>query len=320
MVTTRRDLLALAGSAVIGSAWAQAWPSRPVRLLVGFAAGGNFDMVARLLEPALTSRMGQPVIVENRPGAGGNIATEALVRAAPDGYTLLLAGAASAINATLYDNLPFRFPADVAPVAGVVRFPNVMTVSSTLPVRTVGEFIAYTKAQPGGANHGSSGNGTTQHLAGELFKSMTGVELTHVPYKGAAQAINDLLGGQVQVLFEAVPASLAFIKSDRLRALAVTSAERSEVLPGVPTLSESVAGYEAIGWAGVCAPRDTAGSLIDAVNRAVNAALADSVIRGRLTELGATLMPSSPTEFARFIAAETEKWAQVIRKGHIRIT
>ena len=323
-MATRRELLILAAAAsvegVAAPAWAQAWPSQPLRLLVGFAAGGNFDLVARLLGPALAARLGQPVVVENRPGAGGNIATEARVRAAPDGHTFLLAGAANAVNATLHEKLPFQFPADVDPVAGVVRFANVMTVSSTLPVNTVAEFIAYAKAHPGRVNQGSSGNGTTQHLAGELFKSMTGVDLTHVPYKGAAPAINDLLAGEVQVLFEALPASLSFIRAGRLRALAVTSAGRSEVLPSVPSLSESLPGYEASGWTGLCAPRGSPAAVVDTVNQAVNASLGDAVLRGRFIDLGAAPMPGSAADFARFIVTETDKWARVIRAGNIRLT
>ena len=323
-MSTRRQLLILAAAASVegaaATAWAQAWPSRPLRLLVGFAAGGNFDLIARLLVPALSTRLGQTVIVDNRPGAGGNIATEALVRAAPDGYTLLLAGAANAVNATLYDKLPFRFPADVAAVAGVVRFPNVMTVSSALPVHTVAEFIAYARAHPGHVNQGSSGNGTTQHLAGELFRSMTGVDFTHVPYKGAAPAINDLLAGEVQVLFEPLPASLSFIKAGRLRALAVTSAARSDALPDVPAMGESVPGYEASGWAGICAPRGTPEAVVDAVNQAVNAILTDPLLRARLTDLGAMPMPGSAADFDKLIASETDKWARLIRAANIRPT
>jgi len=258
MPTRRQVLFLAAGStalaSVAGITRAQAYPARPVRVLVGFVAGGNFDIVARLLGQWLSEQFNQPVIVENRPGASSNLATEAVVRAPADGYTLLLGGAVNAVNATLYDNLGFNFISDLAPVAGVSGFPNVMTVNSSFPARTVPEFIAYAKANPGKVNQGSSGNGTTQHLAGALFKAMTGVDFLHVPYKGAPQAITDLLNGQVQVLFEPLPASIQHIKSGKLRALAVTTAARSEALPEVPTVAEFVPGYEASGWNGVCAP------------------------------------------------------------------
>ena len=259
---------------------AQAYPSRPVRILVGFAAGGNFDIVARLIGQWLSEQLGQPVIVENRPGAASNLATEAAVRAPADGYTLLLGGAVNAVNATLYERLGFNFLNDVAPVAGVVRFPNVMTVNASFPARTVAEFIVYAKANPNKINHGSSGNGTTQHLAGELFKMMTGASFTHVPYRGGSQAITDLLSGQVQVLFEALPPSIQHIKSGSLRALAVTTATRSEALPDLPAMGEFVPGYEASGWNGMCAPRNTPAEIIDRLNSVINAGLADSKDQG----------------------------------------
>lgn len=251
-------------------------------------AGGNFDIVARLIGQWLSEQFHQPVIIENRPGASSNLATEAAVHAPADGYTLLLGGAVNAVNATLYDNLGFNFIRDLAPVAGVVRFPNVMTVNASFPAKTLPEFIAYAKANPGKINQGSSGNGTTQHLAGALFKSMTGADFLHVPYKGAAQAITDLLNGQVQVLFEPLPASIQHIRSGKLRALAVTTAARSEALPDVPTVAEFVAGYEASGWNGVCAPRNTPAEIVGRLNSAINAGLADPKLKARLADLGAT--------------------------------
>jgi tripartite-type tricarboxylate transporter receptor subunit TctC len=322
MVTRRQVLYLAAGSAALASmagiARAQAYPTRPVRILVGFVAGGNFDIVARLIGQWLSEQFHQPVIVENRPGASSNLATEAVVRAPADGYTLLLGGAVNAVNATLYENLSFNFIRDLAPVAGVVRFPNVMTVNASFPAKTVPEFIAYAKANPGKVNQGSSGNGTTQHLAGALFKTMTGVDFLHVPYKGAPQAITDLLNGQVQVLFEPLPASIQHIKSGKLRALAVTTAARSEALPEVPTVAEFVPGYEASGWNGVCAPRNTPVEIIGKLNNAINAGLADPKVKGRLVDLGATTIAGSPADFGKLIVEETEKWAKVIRAGNIK--
>jgi len=322
MVTRRQVLSLAAGSAALATiartTWAQAYPARPVRILVGFAAGGNFDIVARLLGQSLSEQFGQPVIVENRPGASSNIATEAVVRAPADGYTLLLGGAVNAVNATLYDKLGFNFISDLAPVAGVVRFPNVMTVGASFPAKTVAEFIAYAKANPGKINHGSSGNGTTQHLAGELFKMMTGVDFLHVPYKGGSQAITALLGGQVQVLFEALPPSIPHIKSGQIRALAMTSAARSGALPDVPAASEFVPGYEASGWNGICAPRSTPAEIIEKLNKVVNASLADPQLKARLADLGATTLAGSSADFGKLIAEETEKWGKVIRAGNIK--
>jgi tripartite-type tricarboxylate transporter receptor subunit TctC len=322
MVTRRQVLYLAAGSAALASmagiTRAQAYPTRPVRVLVGFVAGGNFDIVARLIGQWLSEQFHQPVIVENRPGASSNLATEAVVRAPADGYTLLLGGAVNAVNATLYENLGFNFIRDLAPVAGVVRFPNVMTVNASSPAKTVPEFIAYAKANPGKVNQGSSGNGTTQHLAGALFKSMTGVDFLHVPYKGAPQAITDLLNGQVQVLFEPLPASIQHIKSGKLRALAVTTAARSEALPEVPTVSEFVPGYEASGWNGVCAPRNTPVEIIGKLDNAINAGLADPKLKARLADLGATPLAGSSADFGKLIAEETEKWGKVIRAGNIK--
>jgi tripartite-type tricarboxylate transporter receptor subunit TctC len=320
-VQRRQFLCTVGGLAAVWRheiALAQAYPTRPVRILVGFVPGGNFDIVARLIGQSLSEQLSQPVVVENRPGASSNLATEAVVRAPADGYTLLLGGAVNAVNATLFDNLGFNFISDLAPVAGVSRFPNVMTVNALFPARTVPEFIAYAKANPGKVNQGSSGNGTTQHLAGALFKTMTGADFLHVSYKGAAQAITDLLNGQVQVLFEPLPASIQHIKAGKLRALAVTSAARSEALPEVPTVAEFVPSYEASGWNGVCAPRNTPVEIIGKLNSAVNAGLADPKLKARLADLGATPLPGLPADFGKLIVEETEKWRKVIRTGNIK--
>jgi tripartite-type tricarboxylate transporter receptor subunit TctC len=319
----RRQFLHLAASAAVlpavpRTAAAQAYPSRPLRIIVGFAAGGNFDIIARLIGQWLSEQLGQPVIVENRPGAGSNLATEAAIRAPADGYTLLLGGAVNAVNATLYEKLNFNFIRDVAPVAGLVRFPNVMTVGASFPAKTVPEFVAYAKANPGKVNHGSSGIGTTQHLAGELFKTMTGAPFTHIPYRGAPLALTDLLSGQVQVVFEPLPATIQHIKSGALRALAVTTAARSEALPDLPTVSEFVPGYEASGWNGICAPANTPAEIIQKLNNAINAGLADPKMKSRLADLGATVLAGSPADFGRLIADETDKWATVIRAANIK--
>ena len=324
MPTRRRLLCLAAGFAALAAtreiAWAQSYPARPVRILVGFAAGGNFDIVARLIGQWLSEQLQQPVIVENRPGASSNLATEAVVRAPADGYTLLLGGAVNAVNATLYEKLGFNFIGDLAPVAGVVRFANVMTVTPSFPGKTIPEFIAYAKANPDRINQGSSGNGTTQHLAGELFKTMTGVSFVHVPYKGGSQALADLLGGQVQVAFEPLPASMQHIKSGRLRALGVTTATRSEALPELPAVAEFLPGYEASGWNGLCAPRGTAAEIIEKLNHLVNASLADPKVKARLADLGATTLGGSSADFGKLIADETEKWGRVIRAGNIKPT
>jgi tripartite-type tricarboxylate transporter receptor subunit TctC len=322
MVTRRQLVFWAAASTALPFAartgWAQSYPSRPVRILVGFVAGGNFDIVARLMGQWLSEQLHQPVIIENRPGASSNLATEAVIRAPADGYTLLLGGAVNAVNATLYEKLNFNFISDVAPVAGVSRFPNVMTVNASFVAKTVPEFIAYAKANPGKVNHGSSGNGTTQHLAGEVFKMMTGVNFLHVPYRGASQAITALLGGQVEVLFEPLPASIQFIRSGQLRALAVTTDARSEALPELPTVAEFVPGYEASGWNGVCAPKNTPVEIVEKLNSVINAGLADAKLKARLADLGATPLPGSSTDFGKLIAAETEKWGKVIRAGKIK--
>jgi tripartite-type tricarboxylate transporter receptor subunit TctC len=322
-MVTRRQLLCLAtGSTALAASakisWAQTYPTRPVRILVGFTAGGNFDIVARLMGQWLSEQLHQPVIVENRPGASSNLATEAVIRAPADGYTLLLGGTVNAINATLYEKLSFNFIRDVAPVSGVVRFPNVMTVSASFPAKTVPEFIAYAKANPGKINHGSSGNGTTQHLAGELFKMMTGVNFIHVPYRGAPQAITDLLSGLVQVLFEPLPASIQHIKSGKLRALAVTTATRSEALPDLPAMGEILPGYEASGWIGVGVPKNTSIEIIETLNKAINAGLADPKMKARFADLGATTLAGSSADFGKLIAEETEKWGKLIRAANIK--
>jgi len=323
MKLPRRQFLRLAAGvaafpAVSGFARADGYPTRPVHLLVGFAAGGNFDVVARIIGEWMSEQLHQPVIVENRPGASSNLATEAAVRAPADGYTLILGGAVNAVNATLFEKLSFNFISDLAPVAQLVEFPNVMTVGASFPAKTIPEFIAYAKANPGKLNQGSSGRGTTQHLAGELFKSLTGTEFIHVPYRGAAPAITDLLGGQVQVLFEALPPSLEHIKAGTLRALAVTTAVRSHVLPDVPTVGEFVRGYEASGWNGLLAPKDTPADIIARLNAVINAGLRDPRVKTRLASLGATTLPGSPADFGKLIAGETDKWGRVIRTAGIK--
>jgi len=319
----RRQFLAVLGgvstlplSAHISNA--DSFPSRPLRIIVGFAAGGNFDLVARVVAEHMSARLGQPVIVENRPGASSNIAAEAAVRAPPDGYTLFLAGAVNAINATLFDKLGFNFPDDIAPVAAAVQFPNVMLVSEVFPAKSVPEFIAYAKANPGKINHGSSGNGTTQHLAGELFKRTAGVSFVHVPYRGASQALTDLLGGRVQVLFEALPASIQHIKSGQLLALAVTTLSRSDALPDTPALAEFLPGYEASGWSGFCTPKNTPAPVIEKLNAAINESLRDPKVKARFGDLGAMTLGGSAHDFSMLIFRETEKWARIIRMANIR--
>jgi tripartite-type tricarboxylate transporter receptor subunit TctC len=324
MRVSRRNLLQMAGGslalpALTRVAPAQAYPARPVRLVVGFAAGGPNDISARIIAQWLSQRLGQQFIVENRPGAGSNIGTEFVVRAPADGYTLLLVPPPAAINATLYDNLSFNVLRDIAPVGGIVRVPEVMVVNPSLPAGSVREFIAYAKAHPGKINMASAGNGTMPHVAGELFKFMTGVDLVRVGYRGGGPAIVDLMAGQVQVMFETTLATLAHIKAQKLRALAVTSATRSAVLPDVPVLADTVPGYEATAWYGVGAPRNTPADVIETLNREINAALADAKIKGRLADLGGDPMPMTPAEFGKLVAAETEKWGKVIRTANIRL-
>jgi tripartite-type tricarboxylate transporter receptor subunit TctC len=292
---------------------AQAYPSRPVRLVVGFPAGGGTDTIARLLGNALSERLGQPFIIENRPGAGTNIGTEAVVRASADGYALLYVTPANAINATLYEKLNFNFIRDIAPVAGIVRIASVMVVNPSFAPKTVPEFITYAKANPGRINMASAGNGNSSHVSGELFKMMTGVDMVHVPYRGGAAALTDLIGGQVQVMFDAMPNSIAYIKGGQLRPLAVTTAKRSQVLPDVPAVAEFVPGYETSGWYGIGVPKSTPAEIVDKLNTEINAALADAKMQARLAEMGATMLTGSPAEFGAHVAAETEKWAKVVK-------
>ncbi len=298
---------------------AQAWPSRPVRWIVGYAPGGGNDIVARLMGQWFSARLGQPFVIENRPGAATNIAAESVVNAAPDGYTLLLVGQPNAINATLYETLAFNFIRDIAPVAGIMTVPNVMVVNPSFPANTVPEFIAHAKANPDKINMASAGNGSAAHLAGELFKSMTGVSMVHVPYRGQAPAIGDLLSGQVHVLFATSPASMEFIKTGKLKALAVTTAMRAEALPDLPTVGDFVPGYEASAWYGIGAPRKTPIEVIDTLTRETNAGLADAKLKIRLADLGGTLIPGSAADFGKLIADETEKWAKVIRSAGIKL-
>jgi tripartite-type tricarboxylate transporter receptor subunit TctC len=284
-----------------------------VRLLVGFAAGGINDILARLIGQWLSERLGQPFIVENRSGASGNIATEAVVNASADGYTLLLIGSSNTINATLYEKLNFNFVRDITPVAGIIRAPLVMEVNPIFPAKTVPEFIAYAKANPGKINMGSGGNGTSVQMSGELFKMMTGINMVHVPYRGEGPALSDLVGGQVQVMFSNMPASLEFVRAGKLRALAVTTASRSEALPDLPTVGEFVPGYEASGIGGVGAPRGTPAEIVDKLNREINAALTDRKMKVRFADLGAMALVGSSGEFGKLIADEIEKWAKVIK-------
>jgi tripartite-type tricarboxylate transporter receptor subunit TctC len=319
----RRQFLHLAAGAaalpaVSRMAWAEIYPSRPVRMVAPFAAGGGADILARLIGQWLSERLGQPFVIENRPGAAGNIGTEAVVKSSPDGYTLLLAGSPNTINATLYDKLNFNFIRDIAPVAGIVRFPFVMAVHPSVPAKTVPEFIAHAKANPGKINMASGGIGATPHVAGELFQMMTGVRMIHVPYRGAAPALTDLLAGQVQVYFANTVASIEYIRAGKLRPLAVTTATRSEVLPDIPTVGEFVPGYEASGWSGIGSPKNTPSQIVDKLNAETNAGLADPNMKVRLADLGGTVLAGSPADFGRHIADETEKWARVIRAANIK--
>jgi tripartite-type tricarboxylate transporter receptor subunit TctC len=314
----RRRFLHLATAAaalpsVSRMATAQTYPTRPVRLIIGYPPGGSADITARLLGQWLSERLGQPFVIESRPCASTNIATEAVVRAPPDGYTLLLVAPANAINATLYEKLNFNFISDIAPVAGIIRFPNVMVVNPLVPAKTVPEFIAYAKANPGRLNMASSGNGSTIHVSGELFKMMTGVNMVHVPYRGGAPALTDMISGQVQVMFDNVPTSIEFIRAGKLRALAVTTATRSEVLPDLPTVADFVPGYEASAWYGVGVPKGTPDDIIDKINKEINAILAEPKAKARLADLGASLLAGSPADFGKLVADETEKWGKVVK-------
>jgi tripartite-type tricarboxylate transporter receptor subunit TctC len=319
----RRQFLHLAAGAaalpaVSRLARAQDYPTRPVRILVGFAPGGGVDIMARLIGQWLSERLGQPFVIENRPVAGTNITTQVVVSAPPDGYTLLLVNAANAINATFYGNLNFNFLRDIAPVAGIMRVPSVMVVNPSVPAKTIPEFIAYAKANPGKINMASGGIGGPSHVSGELFNMMAGVSMVHVPYRGAGPALVDLLGGQVQVLFNSPPASIEYIKAGALRALAVTTATRAEALPDIPTVGEFVPGYEASQWYGVGVPKDTPTEIVDKLNKEINAGLADAKMKVRLADLGGTVLAGSPADFAKLIADETEKWGNVIRALNIK--
>src|SRR5262245_47326085 len=317
MKLPRRNFLHLAACAaalpaVSRMARAQAYPTRPVRLLVGFPAGGNADTIARPMGQWLSERLGQPFVIENRPGAGTNIATETVVRAPADGYTLLMVGPIQAINATLYEKLNFNFIRDIAPVAGIISTANALIVNPSVPAKTVPDFIAYAKANPRKVNMASGGTGAPSHIAGELFKMMTGIDMLHVPYRGGAPALTDLMGGQVQVYFGPITASIEHIKAGRLRALAVTTATRSDALPDIPTVGEFVPDYEASTWYGVGAPKATPAEIVDKLNREINAGLSDPA------EEGGTWFAGSPADFGKFIADETEKWAKVIRAVNIK--
>src|SRR5262245_14983097 len=321
-LSRRRFLRVAAGTAACSTASrvarAQAYPSRPVRIIVGYAPGGGQDILARLIGQWLSERLGQPFIIENRPGGGANIATEAVVRAAPDGYTLLTVGPAHAVNATLYDKLNFNFLRDIAPIASMTRNPGVLEVHPSVPVNSVVEFIAYAKANPGKTNMASAGNGTVQHVGGELFKLMTGVDLVHVPYRGAGPAIADLLGGQVQVMFDTAISSIEYIRAGKLRALAVTTATRSEILPDLPPVGDFVPGYEASSVNGLGAPRGTPAEIIGRLNKEINAGLADPKLKARLVDLGSTVLVGSPADYAKLLAEETEKWAKVVKAAGAR--
>ena len=318
MKLPRREFLHLAAGAaalpaVSRIAWAQAYPSRPVRLIVGFAPGGTTDITARLIGQWLSERLGQQFLIENRTGAATNIATEAVVRAPADGYTLLLVTAANAINATLYDKLGFNFIRDIAPVAGIIRYPLVMQVNPSFPAKTVPEFISHAKSNPGKVSYGSGGIGTSIHVASELFKMMAGIDMIHVPYRGGAPAMTDLMGGQIQVVFNPVPESMEHIKAGKLRPLAVTGATRSEALPDVPTVGDFVPGFEASALQGIGAPKDTPAEIVEKLNKEINAGLADPKLKARFADLGATVFVVSPADFGKFVADETEKWAEVIK-------
>jgi tripartite-type tricarboxylate transporter receptor subunit TctC len=321
MKLPRRNFLHLAaGAAVLPAvsriARAQAYPSRPVRIIVGFTPGGAADIVARLIGQWLSERFGRPFIIENRPGAGSNIATEVVVRAAPDGYTLLLAGISQAVNATLYEKL--NFMRDIAPVAGIMTMPLVMEINLSVPAKTVPEFIAHAKANPGKINMASAGNGVTSHVSGELFKMMSGVDMVHVPYRGGAPALTDLLAGQVHIYFDLMPNSIGYIRAGKVRPLAVTTATRSEALPDLPTVGDFVPGYEVSAWYGLGAPRGTPLEVIDQLNREMNAGLTDANMKARFADLGGTVLAGTPAEFGKLLADETEKWGKVVKFAGIK--
>jgi tripartite-type tricarboxylate transporter receptor subunit TctC len=321
----RRQFLHLAaGTAALPAAsrmaWAQSYPSRPVRIIVGYAPGGTTDFAARLIGQWLSERLGQPFIIDNLPGAGSNVATGAAVRAPADGYTLLLASISNAINATLYDKLNFNFIRDIAPVAGIIRVPNVMEVNPAVPAKTVPEFIAYAKANPGKVNFASGGAGSSTHVSGELFKMMTGVNMVHIPYRGTAPAVTALIAGQVQVMFDNLPGSIEYVRAGMTRALAVTTTARSEALPDLPTVADSVPGYEVGAWFGLAAPKNTPNEIIVRLNEEINAAFANAKMKGRLRDLGAMALAGSPADFGKLISDETEKWGKVVRAANISPT
>jgi tripartite-type tricarboxylate transporter receptor subunit TctC len=323
MKRPRREFLRLAAvaaalPALSRIAIAQSYPTRPPRIIVGVPPGGTFDIVARLIGQWLSERLGQQFIIENRPGAGTNIGTDVVAHAPADGYTLLMAGSPAAINATLYDNLNFNFIRDIAPVAGIERMPLVMTVDPALPAKTVPEFISYAKAHPGAINMGSGGVGSTGHVAGALFISMAGVKIAHVPYRGEAPALTDLLGGQVQLVFSTAGSVIQYVKSGALRALAVTTGTPLDALPDVPSLAKSLPGYDASAWAGIGAPAKTPVEIVERLNKEVNAALVDPGMKARIADLGGIVLAGSPADFGKFIAEETEKWGKVIRTAGIK--
>jgi tripartite-type tricarboxylate transporter receptor subunit TctC len=318
MKRRRRQFLQMAASAaslpvVSRVAWAQTYPMRPVRWILGFPPGGPTDIVVRLIGQYLAEKTGQPFVIENRPGAGGNLATQAVVNATPDGYTILAIAHANAINATLYQNLPFNFIRDIAPVAGLVQMPNVLEVHPSVPARTVSEFIAYAKANDGKLSYASSGSGTSAHLAAELFKAMTGVPMLHVPYRGSGPALVDMLSGQVHVMFDTLSSSIEYIRADKLRALAVTSSSRSDALPEAPTVAATVPGYEVTAWFGVGVPKATPAAIVDTLNREINAGLNDPRIKARFADLGAAPFVASPSEMVAHVAAETERWKKAVQ-------
>jgi tripartite-type tricarboxylate transporter receptor subunit TctC len=321
-LSRRRFLHVATGAAALSTAsmlaWAQDYPSRPVRIIVGFSAGGAPDILARLMGQWLSDRLGQQFVIENRTGAGGNIATEVVAHAKPDGYTLLLTSMGNAVNAALYDKLNFEFMRDISPVAFISREPLGMEVHPSFPAKTAGEFISYAKAHPGTINYGSAGSGSSLHMAGELLKTMTGVDMVHVPYRGSTPALTDLLGGQVQMMFSPLPPSIGYVRSGRLRALATTAATRSSVLPEVPTVGEWVAGYEASAWYGLAAPSNTPVEIVDKLNKEINAGLLDPKLRARLEELGSSPFVASPSESGKFLAAETDKWGKVVRAANLK--
>ena len=319
----RRRLLHLAAGAaalpaVSRIAWAQAYPTRPVRIIVGFPPGGGTDVLARIIGQRLSERLGQPVVIENRPGAGSIIATESVVRASPDGYTLLMVGTFNAVNATLYEKLNYNFIRDIVAVAGISRVPNVMVVPPSFPAKTVAEFIVYAKASSGKITLGSEGNGGASHISGELFKMLAGIDMLHVPYRGAAPALTDLLAGQVQVMFATMPAAIQYIRAGNLRALAVTTAARSDALPNIPAVGEFVPGYEASSWYGIGAPKKTPPAIVERLNKETNAAIAEPKLKVRFADLGAEPLSMTSGEFAKFIVEETEKWGKVVKIAGIK--